>query len=588
MHHLKNIRENIKKQCVDAYVQPVHDTFLSEYPPACNRRVEWLCGFSGSAGAVAITQNQAALFTDGRYTLQAQQQVDTNLYEQHNSGTLMAEAWLAHVLPAGSRVGYDAMLFTRDMLARMRRELEPKQISLVSVENAVDAVWADRPAAPGSAVFVHDLAYAGVASAEKRAQVAGALADHTADVLLVSAPEAVCWLLNIRGRDVQNTPLLLAVALVDAHGHVELFVELERCNAEVREYLGDEVKLVAPQHLRARLAGLSGKKVMCDPAQVPVWYTQQLEEAGAQLVYAADPCHLAKAIKNVTEVEGIRAAHIRDGLAVVRLLAWLDAEVASKHQLSELQVVAKLLEMRAQQGHFLEPSFDTIAGSGPNGAIVHYRATEESNRLLQEGELFLLDSGGQYPDGTTDITRTVSVGVPTPEMCDRFTRVLKGHIALATAKFPQGTCGSQLDALARQYLWEAELDYDHGTGHGVGCFLGVHEGPQRISKRGGDAALRVGMVVSNEPGYYKTGAYGIRIENLVTVVDSRVDGSGRHWLAFDTLTCVPIDTRLVSAALLTAAERQWLNAYHHWVEHMLSPQLEAGDRAWLQRACKAI
>lgn len=587
MTPLEALRKNIKKQGVDAYVQPVHDTYLSEYPPLCNRRVEWLCGFSGSAGMVAVTMDKAALLTDGRYTLQAQQQVDASLYGQHNSGVLTAEAWLAHELPQGSRVGYDAMLFTRDMLARMRKVLEPKHIALVAVENAVDAVWKDRPAAPASPIVTHDIAYSGMASAEKRAQVAGAMADTGAEALLITAPEAVCWLLNIRARDVQNTPLLLAVALVDAHGKVELFVQPERAGAAVREHLGALVQLVPPKELGARLEALAGKKVLCDPAQVPVWYTQALEQAGAQPVYGPDPCQLAKATKNATEIEGIRAAHIRDGVAVVRLLHWLDMEVLAR-PVDELEVVDKLLQCRMEQALFLEPSFDTIAGSGPNGAIVHYRATAESNRVLQEGELFLLDSGGQYPDGTTDITRTIAIGAPSPEMRDRFTRVLKGHISLATAKFPEGTCGSQLDALARQYLWDAELDYDHGTGHGVGCFLGVHEGPQRISKRGGDAALRVGMVVSNEPGYYKAGAYGIRIENLVTVVESRMESGGRRWLAFDTLTCVPIDTRLVDAGMLTDAERQWLNAYHHWVQAMLGPQLEGADRAWLERACKAV
>ncbi len=586
MSALVKIRNLMEKQNVAAYVQPVHDEFLNEYAPDCNRRVEWLCGFSGSAGSVAVTAKKAALFTDGRYTLQAKNEVDGALYEQHNSGSVPAEQWLADTLPEGAKVGYDPRLFTRSMTYRMETVLAAKKMTLVPVANMVDAVWDARPAQPSSALFVHELEYAGVESAAKRAALGKAIKEMGAEFALVAAPDAVCWLFNVRARDIENTPLLLTVAIVDAQGRAELFVDEARCSDAVKAHLGKDVWLVQPKELEARLRGLKGKRVLCDPQGVPVWFTQTLEAAGAVVVEGQDPCVLPKACKNPVELAGIRAAHIRDGVAVSQLLCWLEAQVSIR-DVRELEVCAHLLELRARNNLFLEPSFNTISGSGPNGAIVHYRATEASDRKLEAGELFLLDSGGQYPDGTTDITRTVAVGESTPEQRDRFTRVLKGHIALAMAKFPEGTSGSQLDGLARQFLWQANLDYDHGTGHGVGMFLNVHEGPQRISKRGGDAPLRTGMVVSNEPGYYKAGAYGIRIENLVTVVDTHMD-AGKRWLSFDTLTCVPIDTRLVDVSLMVPSEKEWLNAYHAWVLRSLSDSLEGAERLWLARACAAI
>jgi len=589
MNALQDIRKLLKKHDVAAYIQPVHDMFLNEYAPASNRRVEWLCGFSGSAGSVAVTLKKAALFTDGRYTLQAKNEVDGLLYEQHNSGVKPAEMWLAGELVAGQRAGYDPRLFTRSMIYRMEQVLSLKKISLVPVVNLVDAVWKERPAAPATPLFIHEAKYCGQTSVEKRKAVGRALADMGADFTLITAPDAVCWLFNIRARDVVNTPLLLAVALVDAKGRAQLFVSSSRCNAKVKSHLGAQVTLVAPEKIEARLGALgkAKKKVLCDPQVVPVWYTQALAKAGAVVLEGADPCVLPKACKNVVELKGIRAAHVRDGAAVAKLLCWLEAMVA-KREVMELEVCERLLAFRAEHDLFLEPSFDTISGSGPHGAIVHYRANEASNRALRAGELFLLDSGGQYPDGTTDITRTVAVVKCSAEQRDRFTRVLKGHIAIATAKFPAGTCGSQLDVLARQFLWQGQLDYDHGTGHGVGCFLNVHEGPQRISKRGGDAPLRAGMVVSNEPGYYKAGAYGIRIENLVTVVEAKLKNNGNHWLCFDTLTCVPIDTRLVEVALLTDVEKSWLNAYHAWVLRSLLPAMSLSEKKWLKTACAAL
>jgi len=585
---LKKLRKEINKQVLDAFVHPVSDEYMSEYPPESNRRVEWLCGFSGSAGTVAVLASKAALLTDGRYTLQAKNEVDGKLFEQHNSATMSPEAWLAKHLSKGARVGYDPKLYTRDMLGRMHKVLSKKAIALVPVPNLIDAVWTGRPKSPATALFIHEQKYAGETSQAKRTRIAAALVKDGADAAVIATPDAVCWLLNIRGRDVENTPLVLAPALIDGKGRVQLFVAASRCKPKVKTHLGKGVTLCEPASLEKHLMALGKKKqrVLCDPASVPVWFTQALSRAGATIVEAPDPCVLPKAMKNKVELQGIKNAHIRDGAALAKLLCWLDGATA-KGKVTELDVGKKLHGFRAAHAMFVEPSFHSITGSGPNGAIVHYRATKKSNRALQKGELFLLDSGGQYPDGTTDITRTIAIGTPDREHKDRFTRVLKGHIAIATATFPEGTAGSQLDMLARHSLWQVGLDYDHGTGHGVGCFLGVHEGPQRISKRGGDAPLRPGMIISNEPGYYKTGAYGIRIENLVAVTHTKRK-NGKTWMGFETVTCAPLDTRLVEVSMLTAPEKSWFNAYHAWVLKMLSPALSAPEKAWLKRACAAL
>lgn len=586
---LKKLRKEIRKQSLDGFIHPVGDEYMSEYPPQSNRRVEWLCGFSGSAGTVAVLAARAALFTDGRYTLQAAKEVDGRLFAQHNMASLSPEAWLAGQAAKGARIGYDPKLHSCDAIKRMQGVLAAKNIDLVPTSNLIDAVWNTRPALPATPLFIHELRYAGESARAKRKHIAARLVKAGADAAVIATPDAVCWLLNVRGRDVENTPLVLAPALIDGRGRVQLFVSPSRCNAKVRAHLGKEVTLYAPAVLEKQLKTLGRKKsrVLCDPASAPVWYAQVLEKAGAAIVEAQDPCALPKAVKNKVELKGIRAAHVRDGAAVARLLCWLEMS-ASRGRVTELEVGEKLHGFRAANAMFVEPSFNSITGSGANGAIVHYRASAKSNRALRKGELFLLDSGGQYPDGTTDITRTVAIGRPTAEHKDRFTRVLKGHIALATARFPEGTSGSQLDALARQYLWQEGLDYDHGTGHGVGCFLGVHEGPQRISKRGGDAPLKAGMIVSNEPGYYKAGAYGIRIENLVVVTALSKDKGGKGWLGFETITCAPLDTRLVEPSMLTASEKAWLNDYHAWVLRMLSPLLNPAERTWLRRRTAPI
>lgn len=571
---LAALRRAMKDHGVAAYVQPVHDEFMNEYPPASAQRVEWLCGFSGSAGTLAVTAKKAALFVDGRYTLQAEAQVDGALFERHNSAEMSPEAWLAQQLRGGQQAGYDPMLFTPAMLARF----EKHGVVAAPVENLTDEIWKERPPAPATPLFIHALEYSGEESAAKRRRVAEQIKKAGADAAVIAAPDSLCWLLNVRARDVECAPLALATVILYSDAKAELFIAPGRCGKEVRAHLGKAVTIRDPKELKKTLAGLRKKRVLCDGQATPVWFMQQLKKTAVE---GPDPCLLPKARKNAVELAGMKSAHRRDGVAVAKLLCWLDGETG-KRKVMESEVCEKLLSLRAADRMFVEPSFNTISGSGPHGAIVHYRVTPKSDRALQKGELFLLDSGGQYPDGTTDITRTVAVGKPSAEQRDRFTRVLKGHIAVAAARFPKGTKGSQLDALARQHLWQAGLDYDHGTGHGVGCFLNVHEGPQRISKRGGDAALMPGMIVSNEPGYYKAGEYGIRIENLVAVTEDE------RGLGFETITCAPIDARLVDAFMLTQEEKKWLNDYHAWVLDQLSGGMDEAERKWLKAACAAV
>lgn len=605
---LSAVRAWLAAHQVDAVLVPVHDEWLNEYSPACNRRVEWLSGFSGSAGLAVVCGQKAALFVDGRYTLQAQAEVDGQCFEVHNSGKMKPEEWLGHAvaspphpnpLPGGEReysgipqssrsfegcglnIAYDPALFTAAMMKRYQNIPGAK---LVSLPCPVDGLWAGRPAPRATPLAAYPIAYAGETSSSKRKRMGAKLGELGADAAVITAPDSVCWLLNVRADDVAHTPLLLAPLILNTNGEAQLFVEASRVSAEVAAHLGGQVVLRPPQALKDSLMALGGasRAVLLDPQTASVFYRESLLAGGAKLVERDDPCQLAKATKNDTELEGIRRAHQTDGAAVVRLLFWLQQELA-RRAVSEMDVVEQLLEFRKRQREFTQPSFETIAGSGANGAIVHYRANEKTNRTLGQGELFLLDSGGQYLSGTTDITRTIAIGEPSAEQREHFTRVLKGHIALATAHFPEGTAGSQLDALARQYLWQAGLDYDHGTGHGVGCYLGVHEGPQRISKRGGDAPLAPGMILSNEPGYYREGAYGIRIENLVAV---RREKPG--WLAFETLTCAPMDRLLMDRSLLTASELNWLNAYHDWVRASLRAGLDAREQAWLDGACAAL
>lgn len=587
---LAALRAELKARHLDGFVVPLADEHQGEYLPQRARRLAWLTGFTGSAGLAIVLADQAAIWSDGRYTIQLAAQVDGALYQRLHVTDQPPWDWLSHALGAGARFGYDPWLHTPDGLARLVAACTKAGALAIPVDdNPVDAIWADQPPPPLGLVEVQDVAHAGESSADKRARIAAELKEAGQDAALLTLPESIAWLLNIRGADVPHNPVPLSFALLKDDATVDLFIDGRKLGPDVGPHLGNAVALHAPDALGEALDALGAEKrrVRLDPATAPSWAAARLTAAGATPVKGDDPCLLPKACKNPVEMAGTRSAHLRDGAAVCRFLRWFD-EVAPTGKLDELAAAERLSQFRQADPLIRDLSFATISGSGPNGAIVHYRATPESNRPLSPGEIFLLDSGAQYVDGTTDITRTMWVegaGDPTVEMRDRFTRVLQGHIALARVRFPTGTSGQQLDALARHPLWQAGLDYDHGTGHGVGAFLSVHEGPQRIAKAGSPVPLKPGMIVSNEPGYYKTGAYGIRIENLQAVTDvEQPAGAERRLLGFETLTYVPIDRRLIDITLLSMDERRWVDDYHQAVRARIGPLLDGADRAWLDRA----
>jgi len=584
------LRSELQRRGLSGFIVPRSDEHQGEYVSPRAERLAWLTGFTGSAGLAIVLQQAAAIFVDGRYTLQVTQQVDGALFVARHVTEQPPEAWIAESLPAGGKLGYDPWLHTPDGLEPLRRAAARAGGELVAcADNPLDAVWTDQPAAPIAPVRPHELRYTGRDSVDKRTSLGAKLAADKVDAAVLTAPDSLAWLLNIRGGDVPRTPLPLGFAVLYADGAVDLFMDRRKFVPGLEAHLGNSVHVHAPDQLASTLARLGQEKrrVLADPTSAAAWIFDRLAAAGAEVVRGSDPCALPKACKNAVEIEGTRAAHRRDGAAVTRFLAWLSAHAASG-KLSEIEAAEQLAQFRRGNELFRDFSFDTISGAGPNGAIVHYRATAASNRLIRSGELYLVDSGAQYLDGTTDITRTVAVGVPTADMRDHFTRVLKGHIALGAARFPRGTTGSQLDALARTALWAAGLDYDHGTGHGVGSYLGVHEGPHRISKIPNRVPLEVGMIVSNEPGFYKTGGYGIRIENLVTVVEAPVEGAERPMLGFETLTLAPIDRNLVDQALLTPAETAWLDAYHARVAATIGPLVDGETAQWLAAATRPL
>jgi Xaa-Pro aminopeptidase len=568
---------------IDGFIVPRADEHQGEYVPAAAERLQFLTGFTGSAGIAVALARRAAIFVDGRYTLQVATQVDAGQFEICHLTKTPPHDWLAAAATSGQRIAYDPWLHTPEGLKRLAEAAKRAGAELVpSSANLIDAIWADRPPPPLARVEPHAVEFAGKSSQEKRAPIAEALAKAGIAAAILTLPDSIAWLLNVRGGDVRRAPLPLSFAFLRADASVDWFVDQRKLGTDMAAHLGAAVRVRPPGELAPALASFSGAKVQIDPATAASWLFDRLAAAGAIVVGEADPCLMPKSCKNGTELDGIRAAHRRDGAALTRFLGWVARE-APKGGLTEVAAADRLEAMRRESNLLRDLSFDTISGAGPNGAIVHYRATPESNRALASGELYLVDSGGQYPDGTTDVTRTVAIGTPTPAMKRHFTLVLKGHIALATARFPAGTSGSQLDALARLPLWREGLDYDHGTGHGVGHYLCVHEGPQRIAKLPNTVPLRPGMVVSNEPGYYKTGAYGIRIENLVAVT-SLGDGESGELLGFETLTLAPIDRALVDVALLTADEIAWLDAYHARVRAAIEPQVDAETRRWLEVA----
>ncbi|MEX1204681.1 MAG: aminopeptidase P family protein [Dongiaceae bacterium] len=582
---LAALREELRRRGLAGFVVPRADEHQGEYVAPRAERLAWLTGFTGSAGLAAVLDADAAIFVDGRYTLQATDQVDTALFAPRHLVEQPLEDWIAERLPKGGRLGYDPWLHTADGVARLRRAVEKAGGELAPcADNPLDAVWTDQPPPPIAPVVPHELRFAGRAAEDKRRALADKLAADGVDAAVLTAPDSIAWLLNIRGADVPRTPLPLGFAILHRDAAVELFIDRRKLVPGLEAHLGNGVAVNPPDAFGTALdrLGAAKRRVLADPSGAAAWVFDRLAAAGAEAVRGDDPCALPKACKNPVELAGARAAHRRDGAAVTRFLAWLGP--AADGGLTEIAAAERLAVLRRGNELFRDFSFDSISGAGPNGAIVHYRVTPRTDRRLESGQLYLIDSGAQYLDGTTDITRTVAIGAPTAEMRDRFSRVLKGHIALATARFPKGTTGSQLDTLARTALWQAGLDYDHGTGHGVGSFLGVHEGPHRISKIPNRVPLEPGMIVSNEPGYYKPGAYGIRIENLVTVVKVEVVGAERPMLGFDTLTLAPIDRNLVDAALMTVEELAWLDSYHARVRETLTPLLEAGTAEWLAAA----
>jgi len=584
------LRTELARRGLTGFIVPRSDRHQNEYVPASEQRLAWLTGFTGSAGVAIVLMQRALLFVDGRYTLQAREQLDTSLFAIEHLVDTPPDRWIEENLAIGDRLGYDPWLHTVEGAERLGKACAAAGVTLVAVEpDLIDAIWADRPAPPLGAVTVHDVRFAGEAAEDKLARIRAEVAKLRADALVVSDPHAVAWAFNIRGADVAHTPLPLAFTIVPQAGRPSLYVDGRKLSNDVRNRLEVLADVREPSDFVGALGALGRQKqtVRLDQATAADALARLITSHGGKVTRAPCPIALMKAVKNEVEIAGARAAQLRDGAAVTRFLAWFDRE-APRGKLTEIEAVAALESFRRDTGLLKDISFPTIAGAGPDGAIVHYRVTTQSNRVVAPGELFLIDSGGQYEDGTTDVTRTIAVGEPTAEMRDRFTRVLKGHIAIARAIFPEGTTGAQLDSLARQFLWSQGLDFDHGTGHGVGSYLSVHEGPARISKLG-TTALKAGMILSNEPGYYKTGAYGIRIENLVLVIGAAaVPGAEKPLYAFETLTLAPIDRRLIVAEMLTPDETAWLDGYHARVFEALSPLLDADSCAWLTAATRPV
>ncbi|HEX8569998.1 MAG TPA: aminopeptidase P family protein [Caulobacteraceae bacterium] len=588
--HVPLIREQMKRLGLDGFLIPHEDEHQNEYLPEANDRLAWATGFTGSAGAAAVTSDKAAVFVDGRYTLQVRNQVDPSLFEIRDLVDGGVPAWLEQTARPGQTIGYDPRLHSPDALHWLREAAARAGAELKPVDpNPVDLAWGDqRPPQPQATVVPHPLDYAGEDSASKRARVGEEIRNAGADAAVLTAPSSIAWLFNVRGGDVIRTPLPLGQAVVRSDGTARLFLDPAKVTDELRTWLGNQVTLESPEAIPEVLAGLKGSRVLIDPGQSGAWWFDALEQNRATVVRGMDPCTLPRACKNPVEVQGARTAHERDGVALCRFLYWLATD-AQQSLPDEMTVVQTLEGLREETGALRDLSFDTIAGAGPNGAVIHYRPTRRTNRRVEPGQLLLVDSGAQYPDGTTDVTRTIAFGEPTAEMRERFTLVLKGHIQLSMVRFPAGTSGHQLDALARAALWRRGLDYEHGTGHGVGSYLGVHEGPQRIAKWPNTVALRTGMIVSNEPGYYKEGAYGIRIENLQVVTEATPVPAGEKPMhGFETLTLAPIDRNLIVPGLLEVEERVWLDAYHARVLATHAPHLEPAVREWLEAACAPL
>jgi len=586
--HLPKLRAALKSQGLDGLLIPHEDEYNNEYLPDCNERLMWATGFTGSAGAAVVLLGKAAMFVDGRYTLQVRAQVDGDIFEYLRLEDAGVAGWLRENA-GGKNIGYDPRLHSPDALARLRKAVDAAGGTLTAVApNPIDIAWTDRPAAPKAELTIQPLDLAGQDHAAKRAQIAGVIEGKNADAALITAPASIAWLLNIRGGDVMCSPLPLASLIVHNDGNAELFVDADKVTDEVRAHFGNQVSISGEGKLPSRLGDMKGKTVMVDPSLSSSFMFDTLSEAGANIVRAMDPIALPKARKNAAEIAGTSAAHVRDGAAVTKFLHWLATDAQDGNE-DEISAAQKLESFRHDTGLLKDLSFESISGAGSNGAIVHYRVSKATTKKLAPGSLYLIDSGGQYVDGTTDITRTVPIGEPDNEMRKSFTLVLKGHIALSMVRFPIGTTGHALDSLARMALWAHGLDYDHGTGHGVGAYLGVHEGPQRIAKSPSSIPLEPGMIVSNEPGYYKTGGFGIRIENLQYVTEpAPIDGGERDMMGFHTLTLAPIERSLIVKNMLSTNEINWLDAYHERVLKEIGPLVGDKVTKWLITACAPL
>ncbi|MGX1742883.1 aminopeptidase P family protein [Bosea sp. NPDC055353] len=582
------LRKALAAQGLDGFVVPRADEHQGEYVPAHMARLAWLTGFTGSAGNAVVLADKAALIVDGRYTIQSAEQTDTTVVTPVRMEETPLERWVEQNLPAGGKLGYDPWLHTVDGLARLEKAAAAAGGSLIAVKaNPIDALWSDRPAPPTAPVKAHPAAFAGEDSVSKLARIQKALAEAKVDALVVSDPHALAWVFNIRGGDVEHTPLPLGYSIIPREGRPTVFLAPEKITNEAGDAIGAVGEIAPPAELDKQIAklGAAKAKVRLDATTAASALATLIRDAGGTPDAGTDPIALMKARKNAAELDGARNAHLRDGAVMVRYLSWLARE-APKGGLTEIDAVAALEAERLKTGLLKDVSFTTIAGAGPNAALPHYRVSEATNRKLEPG-IFLVDSGGQYEDGTTDITRTMVIGEPPSEMRDRYTRVLKGHVAISRLVFVKGTSGAQLDAFARLPLWQGGFDFDHGTGHGVGSYLSVHEGPQRLSKLG-TTPLEPGMILSNEPGYYKQGEYGIRIENLIVVEERQIPGAERVIYGFETITWCPYERALIEKDMLDAGEIAWIDAYHAKVWEKLSPQVEGEAKAWLEAACRAL
>jgi Xaa-Pro aminopeptidase len=582
---LAALRAELIEQGLSGFIVPRADEHLGEYVPESAERLAWLTGFTGSAGLAAVLPDRAAVFTDGRYVLQLEQQTDGGLWERHHITEEPPPGWLAAHSAAGARIGYDPMLLSEEALGRYT----DAGLMMVAVSrNPVDAVWTDRPAPPRAPALPHPLRYAGRDAGEKREEIAALLRAARQDAAILTDPASIAWLLNIRGGDVAFTPFALGFAILHADARAELFMDPAKLGDETRAWLGNAVAVAPPEALAPALDRLKGR-IRVDAGGSPAWFAQRLRAAGADPVAGADPCLLPKARKNEVEQQGARAAHARDAVALCRFLRFLD-EVGPAGTATEISAVERLLALRGEVEGFRGESFPAISGAGEHGAVIHYRVTPESDRPIRPNEAYLIDSGGQFPDGTTDVTRTVWTGpdAAPAELRARATRVMKGHIAIATLIFPQGVGGAHLDAFARRALWQVGLDYDHGTGHGVGSYLSVHEGPVSLSRLARPVPIAAGMILSNEPGFYLPGAYGIRLENLLLVQPAELPGAAKPFLRFETLTLAPFDRRLLDPALLDPAECAWLDAYHARVAAEVAPHLDPATARWLKGACAPL